>query len=792
MKKLFIKFAGLVVTSAIVLSSSGLVLANEVENTGDDVVTATEEPAEAVQDEKTETPEDENAPAPADNPSNEETESNGNSGAQDKGSGDNSDSSKPDAGKNGESQTEITITQEVNVDYANNNDELAESYINHVFGLDSSKTSTKKAAKRAYDPSTGFSPVNKFIYSNLKEHFAKIAAGNETSTEIELSITDFDFTYRVSDLVTDTNDLQTAATVAVDRSGVDFEAIFHALLNSSPYDLYWFDKTQKGSASCSYSFSFLSDSNNNLYIRVAKVTTKFLVAEEYRDNNNSYVVSTSFSATVETAHNNAITIVSTNKDLDDYKKLEAYKDAICDLVDYNHAAADNNDTPYGNPWQLIWVFDGNDSTKVVCEGYSKAFQYLCENTDFSSNEIYTVCVSGDVVLRSNTGSVTGPHMWNVVHMEDGKNYLVDVTNCDTGFYLFMKGYVSTLSNGYVVSNGRGQNNDYPYKTTSLTPALASSDYVYTEPAKVERTSIALNDLIGINFKLVLPDDFLDDSDAYVEVNGTVCQIGNKDSNGRYVVTYSVPVVEIEKELVLKLYKGDGTLYPLLNKSGSNVTNDGFAYSVAEYITEANAAGSGVSDATITVLKRLADFSKKSQLYFNPSANVGSYSDIAGDINNVTVSDFKSYKFVESYAANPGIKRSGSSLALETATEINHKFVLDSGKKITDYKFYVNNTLVTTSSTGNYRLWYDTSAKKYVLTIKGIAASHLQDVYKIVVTDNSNNEVYRLENYSALSYAYAVFDKASNDSVFAQSKASLISLLKAMYLYNQDAIVRFNT
>lgn len=28
--------------------------------------------------------------------------------------------------------------------------------------------------------------------------------------------------------------------------------------------------------------------------------------------------------------------------------------------------------------ELIWVFDGDSSTNVVCEGYAKAFQYLCD------------------------------------------------------------------------------------------------------------------------------------------------------------------------------------------------------------------------------------------------------------------------------------------------------------------------------------------------------------------------------------------------------------------------------
>ena len=56
-----------------------------------------------------------------------------------------------------------------------------------------------------------------------------------------------------------------------------------------------------------------------------------------------------------------------------------FKNEICNLVDYNNAAADSStQTAYGDPWQMIWVFDENAETKVVCEGYSKAFQYLCD------------------------------------------------------------------------------------------------------------------------------------------------------------------------------------------------------------------------------------------------------------------------------------------------------------------------------------------------------------------------------------------------------------------------------
>ena len=41
---------------------------------------------------------------------------------------------------------------------------------------------------------------------------------------------------------------------------------------------------------------------------------------------------------------------------------------------------------------------------MVCEGYSKAFKYLCDLSQFD----------GDVVCRIATGAMgAGPHMWNV-------------------------------------------------------------------------------------------------------------------------------------------------------------------------------------------------------------------------------------------------------------------------------------------------------------------------------------------------------------------------------------------
>ena len=83
--------------------------------------------------------------------------------------------------------------------------------------------------------------------------------------------------------------------------------------------------------------------------------------------------------TAKEAASNAKMIVNEFKNMSEPEKLAAYKEMICYLTDYNdEAISDSYGDKYGDPWQLIWVFDGDESTNVVCEGYSKAFQYLCE------------------------------------------------------------------------------------------------------------------------------------------------------------------------------------------------------------------------------------------------------------------------------------------------------------------------------------------------------------------------------------------------------------------------------
>ncbi|MBQ9437538.1 MAG: hypothetical protein IJU50_04330, partial [Lachnospiraceae bacterium] len=103
----------------------------------------------------------------------------------------------------------------------------------------------------------------------------------------------------------------------------------------------------------------------------------------------------------------------------DYGKLCFFVDYICDAVSYNYDAWYGG-ASYGDPWQIVYVFDQDETTNVVCEGYSKAFQYLCDQTSFEDAGVYSNMMKGYL----NGTSSSSKHMWNLVSY-GGKQYFAD-------------------------------------------------------------------------------------------------------------------------------------------------------------------------------------------------------------------------------------------------------------------------------------------------------------------------------------------------------------------------------
>ena len=324
---------------------------------------------------------------------------------------------------------------------------------------------------------------NKDIYDQLKTEIEKIAKGERNSSIIEIDMNKLSETTSFSNTDLGYDDITIMFDPSTSRPTDEVmeqvmekvcssEKILNALLADCPYELYWFFKSKTGAFRTSYSYSWTPDG----IITINSLKMSLALDDQFKDmseEDSEYAVDTAKTGAASYAAANAKEIAKNarayaadiNEDgsISDYEILAYFKNIICDLVSYDErvkGGATSDDLGTMAPWQLISVFDGDSDTNVVCEGYAKAFAYLCEQACkegvITSDDVYVYTVTGD--MTGGTGE--GPHMWNVVHMEDDNNYLVDVTNCDDGTIgspdkLFMRGYnddANILKNGIIGEN----------------------------------------------------------------------------------------------------------------------------------------------------------------------------------------------------------------------------------------------------------------------------------------------------------------------------------------------------
>ncbi len=417
--------------------------------------------------------------------SGESDETADNANAEEKEEDENAEDEAADNGENGialtsSGETEITGTVEETViqtdgDWMSNEDML-NGYVTELiqgYGISALGTSARDTLSEG---------LEKNLYDFLKTEIEAVAAGDVTSTvfKLDLAALGLDGYYTAADLgigeiVVDGSISSDATAALIEKSGIKdaFSAVIYALLTDCPYDLYWYDKTSDGGSKTSYSYSYSSSSGLSL----SEITYSMTVASAYQSA-SAYTVNSSGVTAAKTALANAQAIVTQYASYSDYDKLEAYLDEIKALTSYNsEAAAENYSGGYGDPWQLIYVFDGDETTTVVCEGYSKAFMYLCDLSTFEDDDLYCYTVSG--TMSGGTGA--GPHMWNIVHTSQG-NYLVDVTNCDAGtigadYQLFMIcGADATAASAYPTYSFELTSGTITYTYDSSTQAQYPSPY----------------------------------------------------------------------------------------------------------------------------------------------------------------------------------------------------------------------------------------------------------------------------------------------------------------------------
>ena len=346
--------------------------------------------------------------------------------------------------------------------------ELLEGYFFSVSGLYEDNSSPFLAPRPALPGELSS------VYNEVKPMVKQVADGIRASTIFEIpgTWTKPKSEWGITGEVISADALTAEASAAIDAA-FNLDALMQRMLSEMPYELYWFDKTEGIGMSYGVSLSgeILTVKNLKLSMYISQAYAKI---NEGGATYDPLTADTAKTSAAKRAAENATQVVAANTAKSDHEKLKAYLDYIKAAVSYNNEAANNNATPYGDPWQLIYVFDNNPSTNVVCEGYAKAFKHLCDLSSFSESDLLCSLVTGTMTV----GTSAGPHMWNIVTF-GSRNYLVDVTNCDADTVgapdkLFLCGAAENEPSKKYTATAGSQSIVYEYDTDTLSD-YASSD-----------------------------------------------------------------------------------------------------------------------------------------------------------------------------------------------------------------------------------------------------------------------------------------------------------------------------
>ena len=346
--------------------------------------------------------------------------------------------------------------------------ELLEGYFFSVSGLYEDNSSPFLAPRPALPGELSS------VYNEVKPMVKQVADGTRGSTIFEIpgTWTKPKSAWGITGEVISADALTAEASAAIEAV-FNLDALMQRMLSEMPYELYWFDKTEGIGMSYGVSLSgeILTVKNLKLSMYISQAYAKI---NEGGATYDPLTADTAKTSAAKRAAENATQVVAANTAKSDHEKLKAYLDYIKAAVSYNNEAANNNATPYGDPWQIIYVFDNNPSTNVVCEGYAKAFKHLCDLSSFSESDLFCSLVTGTMTV----GTKVGPHMWNIV-TAGGRNYLVDVTNCDADTVgapdkLFLCGAAENVSSQKYTATAGSQSIVYEYDAKTLSD-YASSD-----------------------------------------------------------------------------------------------------------------------------------------------------------------------------------------------------------------------------------------------------------------------------------------------------------------------------
>ena len=294
--------------------------------------------------------------------------------------------------------------------------------------------------------------------------------------------------------------------------------------------------------------------------------------------------------------------------------------------------------------------------------------------------------------------------------------------------------------------------------------------------KIKGTSVTLNGSIDMNLYVDIPknSELMNDQDAYIEfkVNGNTSKVKVSDAketgNGK---KFTCPVVakEMTSEIQAQ-FVSEG--------ERSQV----YTYTVRDYAEEILKDSKGLySEKAKNLVKAMLNYGANAQTYFGYNTENLANANLSGTDKDASLKDCDFTGYKPTWTQNEtvtGIKYYGSSLNLNTNTNVNNYFELEEGHTIDEYTFSYTTNGKTCEVTPVQKTMGD--KELYLVEIPDIKSYLLNEKIEVTIKSKAQPESTGIKmSYSPFSYCYAA-------SVLCSDKPSLINLTKSLYWYWYNA------
>ena len=334
----------------------------------------------------------------------------------------------------------------------------------------------------------------------------------------------------------------------------------------------------------------------------------------------------------------------------------------------------------------------------------------------------------------------------------------------------------TFAGWYQVTDASGgtlADTAFDFENTAITGDITlKAVWKEEEFACVTSATASFNEKISLNFYVEVPESLAEGAYAVLtcgsdKVTVQVSDAAQLNEAGKQSCKFSYTLLakQIEDTVNIQLFDGSGTPLLFKNEAGTNdYTEKGVDMSILRYVDYMIENGSDT-------MKMLAQASKD-YCYAAKQKFAGGDCTISSAVNEVTLEILNDYAPVLSGTLPDGVTVDSISAMFESDNAFRLYLNFDESVNPEDLTFALD------SSENTVSLQQRQDGKQY-LTFTGVTSTKLGENHTFIISDGSNT--YQV-TVSVLSYARAVLRNSSTEK--------MVTLAKALYLYNQAAMKHF--